>query len=78
MSSKKKHETIVLMDYAAIAQKTGIEATVLRLHASRGKMPEPDYRVSQSPGWLPETIDAWIATFTPEGKVPARKRTLDA
>jgi hypothetical protein len=77
MSAKKKHETIVLMDYAAIAAKTGLDANRLRLYASRGKMPEPDYKVSQSPGWLPETIDAWMATFT-DGKVPARKRTLQA
>lgn len=70
---KRKHETVVLMDYAAIAEATGLEPAVLRLWKSRGKMPAADYMIAQSPGWLPETIEAWTATFE-EGRVPARKR----
>lgn len=73
MPHRKERETIVLMDYAAISQLTGIDAAVLRLYASRGKLPKPDYKVSQSPGWLPETIEAWMSTFE-NGRVPSRKR----
>lgn len=72
--SKRKHETIVLMDYAAIAQATGLEPAVLRLWRSRGKMPEPDYMIAQSPGWLAGTIEDWVATFGEDGRAPARKR----
>jgi predicted DNA-binding transcriptional regulator AlpA len=72
--SKKEHETIILMDYAAVAERTGLEVPILRMYAARGKMPEPDYRISQSPGWLPATINQWVATFTPAGLPPARKR----
>lgn len=71
--AKKQRGTVVLMDYAAIAERTGLEPTVIRLWKSRGKMPEPDFMIAQSPGWLPETIDAWVATFE-NGKAPARKR----
>lgn len=74
MMTRKKHQTIRLLDYAAVADRTGIEVGVLRSHAERGKMPEPDYRLGQSPGWLPETIEEWVATFTPAGLPPARKR----
>lgn len=76
MTAKKKHETIILMDYAAIAERTGVEVKRLRLWASRGKMPEPDYKVSQSPGWLPASIEEWVETFTPAGEPPRRRRTL--
>lgn len=72
--TRKKQGTVVLLDYAAIADLTGIDAQMLRMYANRGKMPEPDYRIAQSPGWLPETIEEWVATFTPEGLPPARRR----
>lgn len=69
----RKRETVVLLDYAAISERTGLKPDVLRLWKSRDKMPQPDYMIAQSPGWLPATIDAWIATFQ-DGRVPARKR----
>jgi predicted DNA-binding transcriptional regulator AlpA len=72
--SRRRRETVVLMDYAAIAERTGLEVQMLRLYKARGKMPAPDYMVSQSPGWLPETIEEWVKSFTPEGLPPARKR----
>jgi hypothetical protein len=68
---KKQHETVVLMDYAAIAEATGLEPAVLRLWKSRGKMPEPDYSIAQSPGWLPETIEAWTKNFV-DGAPPRK------
>lgn len=71
MATKKKHETIVLMDYAAIAEATGVTHANLRLWKSRGKMPAPDYMIAQSPGWLPATIEAWKATFE-EGRAPRK------
>lgn len=71
--TKKKRGTVVLLDYAAVAEMTGIDVAHLRVYASRGRMPEPDYRVSQSPGWLPETIQAWMETFE-DGRVPDRRR----
>jgi hypothetical protein len=74
MSRKRKHETVVLMDYNSIADHIGVEAAVLRLWRSRGKMPEPDYIVAQSPGWLAETIEDWVGTFGEDGRAPARKR----
>lgn len=72
--ARKQRGTVILMDYAAIAERTGLEPAVLRLWKSRGKMPEADFMIAQSPGWLPETIEAWMATFE-GGRVPARKRS---
>lgn len=71
--TRKRKGTVVLMDYEAVAERTGIDVQHLRTYAARGRMPEPDYRVSQSPGWLPETIEEWIKTFE-DGRVPDRRR----
>lgn len=57
MAPKK---TVSLYDYARISTETGIPATKLRVWFQRGKLPEPDYRLGQSPGWLAETIRPWI------------------
>jgi predicted DNA-binding transcriptional regulator AlpA len=72
----EKRGTVVLLDYAAIAQMTGIDVAMLRHYMNRGKMPVPDYRIAQSPGWLPETIHDWMATFTPEGLPPVKRHTV--
>lgn len=70
---KKKRGTVVLLDYAAVAEMTGIDVAHLRVYRQRGRMPEPDFQVSQSPGWLPETIEEWIRTFE-DGRVQDRRR----
>lgn len=72
--AKRKHETVVLMDYASIAERIEVEPAVVRLWKSRGKMPAADFMIAQSPGWLPETIDEWIGTFE-AGAPPVRKRS---
>lgn len=69
----KTRETVILMDYASIAEQIDVEPAVVRLWKSRGKMPPPDYMIAQSPGWLPKTIAEWIGTFE-DGAPPARKR----
>jgi uncharacterized protein YjcR len=70
--ARKQRGTVILMDYASIAERIDVEPAVVRLWKSRGKMPDPDFMIAQSPGWLPETITDWIATF--EDGAPARKR----
>jgi hypothetical protein len=70
MARKKQRETVVLLDYTAIASITGFDPAVLRLWKSRGKMPAPDYEIAQSPGWLPATIEEWTATFV-DGRPPS-------
>lgn len=51
---------IELLDYQRIAELSGLSAATLRVWQKRGKMPDPDYRLGQSPGWLPATILPWI------------------
>lgn len=52
--------TIALYDYQRVSAESGIPAAKLRVWFQRGKLPEPDYRLGQSPGWLAETIRPWI------------------
>jgi predicted DNA-binding transcriptional regulator AlpA len=49
-----------LIDYDEIQERTGIPYNTLRVWKVRGKMPEPDYTVGQSPAWLPAHIEPWI------------------
>ena len=62
------------MDYTSIAERIDVEPAVVRLWRSRNKLPEPDFMIAQSPGWLPATIEEWTTTFV-DGKPPARKRS---
>ena len=49
---------------AYVARKHGKElaAETIRSYASKGRMPVPDARIGGNAGWLPETIDRWVAT----------------
>lgn len=56
--------TVTLYGYDEISKRTGVEIGTLRAWKARGKMPEPDFLTMTGrpvPGWLPETIDPWIA-----------------
>lgn len=56
-----KKKTVSLYDYQRIGIEAGIPAAQLRVLRQRGKLPEPDYQLGQSPGWLEATIRPWIA-----------------
>lgn len=49
-----------LYAYADLSAATGIPAAKLRVWFQRGKLPAADFRVGQSPAWLPETVAPWI------------------
>jgi predicted DNA-binding transcriptional regulator AlpA len=73
MSPNKPRQTVVLLDYHAVAERLGMDTRILRLWKSRGKLPDPDFVLAHSPGWLPETIDAWLDTFE-TGTTPATRK----
>lgn len=50
-----------LYTYAEIAAGTRLAVAKLRVWSHRGKLPDPDYIVGQSPAWLPASIEPWIA-----------------
>jgi len=52
--------TIALYDYQRISAESHVPVATLRVWHQRGKLPEPGYRLGQSPGWLAETIRPWI------------------
>jgi hypothetical protein len=62
-ASDLKKEATRLLDYAAISEMTGYPVATIRMWANRGKVPPPDFRVANSPAWLPETIASWRNTF---------------
>lgn len=57
--------TADLLDISAVARRRGVTTSTIRAYLSRGQMPAPDIRLGQTPGWLPQTIDAWLTKPTP-------------
>jgi predicted DNA-binding transcriptional regulator AlpA len=51
---------VPLFGYAELAAATGQDVGLIRVWVNRGKLPSPDFRLGQSPGWLEETITPWI------------------
>ncbi|UVF61151.1 MerR-like helix-turn-helix DNA binding domain protein [Arthrobacter phage Aoka] len=54
---------VKLYSYGDLAERSGLDAATLRVWKSRGKLPEPDFEVGQSPAWTAETAEAWIRTL---------------
>lgn len=45
-----------------IAERTGLAPNTVKAYSQiPGRLPEPDAVVGRVKGWLPETIDAWLA-----------------
>ncbi len=50
---------------AALAERAGLAKGTVSAYLSRGYLPEPDAVIvegrREARGWLPETVDAWLA-----------------
>ncbi|HEX9230044.1 MAG TPA: MerR family transcriptional regulator, partial [Arthrobacter sp.] len=57
--------------YKEVEEKSGVKAATLRVWHNRGKLPEPDFTVGQSPAWKPETIQPWIRAQRKAAKAAA-------
>lgn len=57
---QEEEPAIPLLGYVEIAEATGHHVGLIRVWKNRGKLPNPDFRLGQSPGWLAETINPWI------------------
>lgn len=55
-----------LLGYSEISAATGLRPHTLRVWATRGKLPRPDYRVGQTPVWLPETLTEFLKSHKKE------------
>lgn len=45
-----------------VADKTGLSANTVKAYSHvPGRLPEPDAMIGRVRGWLPETIDTWMA-----------------
>lgn len=45
-----------------VARRTGLSINTVKAYSQiPGRLPEPDAVVGRAKGWLPETIDAWMA-----------------
>lgn len=72
------------LDIAAVARLAGVSPSTIRSYrALDGReerahlprlMPEPDITLGQSPGWLPATIDAWLAARPGRGTGPKPRK----
>lgn len=45
-----------------VADRAGLSRNTVKSYSQiPGRLPEPDAMVGRVKGWLPETVDAWIA-----------------
>jgi len=52
---------LTYLDTAGLAERAGLTPSTTRTYLCRGQLPAPDVMVGRTPGWLPETVDAWLA-----------------
>ena len=52
---------IEYLDSKQVGERVGLAHQTVRQMRARGQMPEPDAMIGRAIGWLPETIDKWIA-----------------
>ena len=52
---------IEYLDSKLVGERVGLAHQTVRQMRARGQMPEPDAMIGRAIGWLPETIDKWIA-----------------
>ncbi|AYD81531.1 DNA binding protein [Arthrobacter phage KBurrousTX] len=57
-----------LVDYNLIAKTLHVEPKAVRAWKMRGLMPVPDFEISHSPGWKPQTIQPFIEHVQRTGK----------
>jgi predicted DNA-binding transcriptional regulator AlpA len=62
------------LDTRAVASRIGVTADTVSSYRARGYLPQPDIMLGRSPGWLPETIEAWIAARPGKGAGAGRPR----
>lgn len=52
----------IYLTVSEVADRAGLSRNTVRSYAKiPGRLPEPDAMVGRVQGWLPETIDDWIA-----------------
>ena len=58
-------ETVTYLGLADLAARAGISKNTADSYRSGGYLPEPDALITSNGrvvrGWLPETVDAWLA-----------------
>jgi predicted DNA-binding transcriptional regulator AlpA len=69
--------TAEYLDLAGVADRLGLAYQSVRSYRSQDStFPAPDIVLGQSPGWLPETIDAWVARRPGHGFRGGRPRKV--
>lgn len=62
--------TLVFLSVGDVAERLHISSAAV----SSYDLPEPDARIGRTRGWLPETIDAWVASRPGRGVGGGRPR----
>ena len=52
---------IEYLDSKQVGERAGLAHQTVRQMRVRRQMPPPDAMIGRQPGWLPATIDEWIA-----------------
>lgn len=63
------------LGYAQVADLLGVLPGTVRSYHNQGRMPEPDARVGKVPGWIPATIESWVASRPGQGTRTDRLRS---
>ena len=52
---------IEYLDSKQVGERVGLAHQTIRQMRVRGQMPDPDAMIGRAVGWLPRTVDEWIA-----------------
>ena len=60
---------IEYLDSRAVGERAGLAHQTVRQMRARGQMPDPDAMIGRAVGWLPRTVDEWIAARKTGGEL---------
>lgn len=75
--TKAKATSLALLDLRGAAELVGVSYATMRRYRTQSDFPEPDAYLGQSPGWLPETLTAWMDARPGRGVGGGRPRKAE-
>lgn len=55
-----RHDEPDYLDFAGVAEMTGLSASTVSWRHRTGQFPDPDIVLERTPGWRPRTVRAWL------------------